>query len=297
MKNNMILSDKFILSKVKEDFTEYLDVSNETLNTYKKGIECFFNYLTVKNIKQPTRLDLRAFREELKQSSTTNTINTYLTAIRRFFGYLEDNGLYEDITREVKSVKTSRIPKKQVLTLEQSKTIYKSLTNKREKCIFSLAISTGLRGIEMANARIEDIKLHNGEYVLFVKGKKRDDYDEYVKLSSQTLEDIYSYLEQRKSGYIFISESNNNYGNGVTTKTLRREIKKIFKRFGLDSDTFSLHSMRRTFATISYLNGADVKEIQQVLRHRSMATSMRYINQCVRDNFNTELNVSKLVFE
>lgn len=297
MENNLILNDKFILSKVKEDFVEYLDVSDETLYTYKKGIECFFNYLTIKNIKQPTRIDLRAFREELKQSATTNTINTYLTAIRRFFGYLEDNGLYEDITREVKSVKTSRIPKKQVLTLEQSKMIYKSLTNKREKCIFSLAISTGLRGIEMANARIEDIKLHNGEYVLFVKGKKRDDYDEYVKLSSQILEDIYSYLEQRKSGYIFISESNNNYGNGVTTKTLRREIKKIFKRFGLDSDTFSLHSMRRTFATISYLNGADVKEIQQVLRHRSMATSMRYINQCVRDSFNTELNVSKLVFE
>lgn len=297
--NNYILTNNNIISNFKkcgEEFISYLDVSKESLNTYRNGIYNFFEYLDKNNIKYPTREDLKGYREFLKESKSINTANCYLTAIRGLFGYLSDNGLYKNISLNVKSVKTSRIPKKQILTLEQSKEIYKSLIDSREKALFSLMISTGLRGIEVARANIEDIKVYNNDIVLFVQCKKHDDKDEYVKLSEQTIKDIKDYIGDRTSGTIFKSNSNRNINNNVTTKTLRLIIKDIFKRFNLDSDTFSLHSLRRSFATISYENGADIHSIQQVLHHRSQITTQRYINQSTRDNNKLEYNVANAIF-
>lgn len=296
MKNEIIERSNFDLCREQETFINYLDVSAGTLLTYKEGIKMFLEYLIKQNIKYPTRNDLRAFREELRTKLSVYTINSYLTAIRRFFKYLELNGVYENITKDIKSIKTSKIPKKQVLTLEQTKNIYNSLTDLREKCLFSLFVSTGMRAIEVSRALIEDIKVHNGEVVLFFQGKMRDDKSEYVKLSDQTLKDIFNYIGDRTSGNIFVSTSNHNKGNGVTTKTLRLEIKNIFKRFNLDYDTFSCHSLRRTFATIAYNGGADIYEIKEVLRHRSISTTQRYISQATRDNNKTECNVSNLIF-
>ena len=295
MKNEIIESKELSLQKASENFISYLDVSDSTLNTYKENLKIFFEYLIHNNIKNPTRDDLRAFRDELKDKLSINTINSYLTVIRRFFNYLELNNIYPNITKDIKSIKVSKILKKQVLTLEQTRTIYNSLTDLREKCLFSLAITTGLRGVEMANAKIEDIQIYNNEIVLWIQCKGHSCKDEYVKLSSQVLDDITNYIEHRNNGYIFVSNSNKNKGQGVTTKTLRLEIKNIFKRFGLDSDNFSLHSTRRTFATIAYDNGADIYEIQQVLHHKSSNTTMRYVNQSLRDKFKTELDVSNKI--
>lgn len=295
MKNELILKKEINFLEKQEEFISYLDVSHETLKTYSEGLKMFLQYLKDKNINNPTRDDLRRFREELKQRLSVNTINSYLTAIRRFFGYLEINGLYENITKDIKSIKISKIPKKQVLTLEQTRDIYSKLTDLRDKCLFSLFVTTGMRAIEVSRALIEDIKIHNGEYVLFFQGKKREDKSEYVKLSDGVLEDILNYIGNRTSGNIFVSTSNRNKNGGVTTKTLRLEIKNIFKRFGLDYDTFSCHSLRRTFATIAYNSGADVYQIKDVLRHRSIATTQRYISQSVRDNNKTECNVSNLI--
>lgn len=293
--NNMIERKNVDLLKSSEDFISYLDVSNSTLKTYKENLKIFFEYLVENNIKNPTRDDLKHFRDELKDKLSINTINSYLTSIRRFFNYLELNEIYPNITKDVKSIKISSIPKKQVLTLEQVKDIYNSLTDLREKALFGLMCSTGMRSIEVSRALIEDIKIHNGEYVLFFQGKMREDKSEYVKLSDYTLKDILNYIGNRTSGYIFVSNSNHNKGNGVTTKTLRLEIKNIFKRYGLNYDTLSCHSLRRTFATIAYSNGADIYEIKEVLRHRSISTTSRYISTIMRDNNKTEINVSNIL--
>lgn len=279
----------------KESFIDFLDVNDLTVKSYKDGISHFIEYLERNNIKKPTRLDFKSFRDELKQTMKVNTVNSYLTANRCFFRYLEANGIYENITKDVKSLKTSEIPTRQTLSKDKCKEIYSSLTDKREKCLFSLSISTGLRANEIALAKIDNIKEYNGEIVLFVKCKKRDDESEYVKLSQQVLNDINEYIEHRTNGYIFVSTSNNNNGGGVTSTTIRRIIKGILKRFGIDEDGFSCHSLRRSMATISYNNGADIVSIQQVLHQHSIATTRRYIQQCTRDNNKLEYEVANAI--
>ena len=281
---------------LKEDFISYIDVSELTLKSYGDGLKSFINYLTVNNIKNPTREDVREYKNDLYETKSSNTVNSYLCALRVFFNYLESRNIYPNITKDIKNIKTSKIPKKQVLSLEQCKEIYNSLTDKREKLIFSLAISTGLRASEIALSKIENIKILNGETVLYVKCKKRDDESEYVKISNQVLKDIIEYIDSRTNGYIFISNSHNSYGQGLTTTSIRNIVKDIFRRFGYNEDGFSCHSIRRSSATIMYDNGQSIYDIQQVLHHRSIQTTQRYINQATRDNNKSEQLVSDLIF-
>ena len=297
MKNEIISSELTLhqLQEYQESFIDYLDVDDLTLKAYKVGINALMQYLRDNNVKQPTRNDIITFRDMLRENYSSNTVNTYMIAVRALFKYLEIHELYKNICVDIKGAKYDTTPKKEVLSIEQAQNIYKNLTDLREKCLFGLLITTGLRGIEVSKAMIEDIKVHNGEVVLWVQCKKHDSKDEYVKLSDQVLKDIYNYVGDREEGYIFTSTSNNNNGGGVTTKTLRLIIKDIFKRFGLDRDTFSLHSTRRSSATIMYEQGADIYSIQQVLHHKSNVTTTRYINALTRNNNKNEYMVSDTI--
>lgn len=283
------------LQDYEENFIDYLDVDDLTLRTYKVGIENFKEYLKANGIKVPTRNDIITYRNYLRENYEDNTVNTYMVALRRLFKYLKIHNLFEDLTVDIKGARYTAIPKKQVLTQEQAQTIYKSLTDAREKALFSLFITTGLRGIEVSRAEIEDIKIHNGEVVLWVQCKKRDSKNEYVKLSEQVQADIYNYLDGRTTGNIFISTSNENKGLGISTKSIRKIIKDIFKRFGLDSDTFSCHSLRRSCATFMYNGGADIRQIQEVLHHASPVTTNRYVNAITRNENKSEFMVSNMI--
>lgn len=284
------------LNKYSNDFIEYLDVDDLTLKAYKCGISSFIKFLNENNIKNPTRDDVIAYRNMLRETYSNNTINTYMIAIRSLFKYLSIHNIYENICVDIKGAKYSTTPKKEVLSLEKIKSIYNGLNDLEDKALFSLMCSTGLRVCEIATALIEDIKEYNGEMVLFILGKKRDSKCEYVKLSNQVLDDLKAYIGERTSGYIFISTSNNNNGGGLTTTSLRNRIKSIFRRFGINKDTVSCHSLRRSFAVISYETGSSIYDIQQVLHHSSINTTTRYLRQVDRDKNKTEYNVSNIIF-
>ncbi len=297
MKELVLNNYSLDFNEVEQDFINYIDVDKKTIHVYEEGIKSFISYMQKYNIKNPTREDIKAYRDEMMEIKSSNTINSYLSSLRVFFNYLEQRNIYRNITKDVKNVKTSKRPIKQVLSLEECKEIYNGLEDKREKLIFGLAITTGLRAEEIATSKIENIKIYNGEYVLFVKGKKRNDESEYVKLSNQVFNDIKSYIGERVCGNIFVSTSNHNNGGGVTNTTIRRIVKGIFKRYGYDDATFSCHSLRRTAGTLMYLNGSSIYDIQQVLRHHSISTTSRYINQVTRDKNDAEIVLSNLIME
>ena len=284
-----------VLENYGESFIDYLDVDDLTLKAYRCGIDSLLRYLKNNNIKNPTREDIISYRNMLRSKYSSNTVNTYMIAVRALFKYLKIHGIYQNITEDIKGAKYDTTPRKEVLSLEQIQNIYRNLDNPRDKCLFGLMCSTGLRVCEVSTALIEDIKEYNGETVLFVLGKKRDSKCEYVKLSEQILKDIKEYIGSRTNGYIFISESNHNNGGGVSTMTLRRIIKSIFKRFGIDKDTISCHSLRRSFAVVSYDMGSSIYDIQQVLHHASVQTTTRYLKQVDRDKNKTEIKVSNAI--
>lgn len=296
--NNLVTSNNLNIVRLKYDFINYLDVSDKTLSSYEDGIESFIEYLTdIDKLSNPNRQDVINFRDNLfLKGYKANTINSYMVAVRSLFRYLNTNSLYPDITVDVKGAKTSTTPKTQVLSIESSQEIYKSLTDKRERVIFGIMITTGIRVSELANALITDIKMHNGEVVLWIKCKGHNDKDEYVKISNEVLVDIFDYIGDRNTGYLIVGNGNKNNGDKVTDKTIRTILKGIYGRFGIKEDYVSAHTLRRTFATISYNNlDADPKRLQQVLHHKNIETTMRYINASTRDNNKCEINISKAI--
>jgi site-specific recombinase XerD len=299
MKELVLCSNELTIEKLNEytqSFIDYLDVDNKTLRAYKVGIRCLFEYLKDNNITHPTRNNIIAFRDMLRQNYSSNTTNTYMVAVKSLFKYLEINKMYDNIAVDLKGAKYDTTPKKEVLSIEQIRTIYNGLNDAREKALFGLMCSTGLRVCEVSTALIEDIKEYNNEIVLFILGKKRDSKCEYVKLSKQVINDLKTYIGDRTSGNIFISTSRENYGEGISITSLRKIIKNIFKRFGIDKDTVSCHSLRRSFAVTSYETGSSIYDIQQVLHHASINTTTRYLKQVDRDKNKTEYNVANAIF-
>lgn len=288
MENLIKVNKEFKVKDFETKYFEFIDVTSKTRKTYLDGISSFIQYVDNNQIVNPTREDVINWRNYLRVNYSSSTVNTYLVGLKSFFAFLDMFGLYPNITNYVKGAKITTTPKKNVMTLEQVQKIYHNLNDLREKALFSLLITTGLRGIEVSNAKIEDITKVNDENVLYVQCKGHTEKDEYVKLADNVYQDILNYIGDRKSGYIFISTSKNNYGEGVTTKTIRCIIREIYKRFGLENENMSLHSTRRSCACISYNLGQSIYDIQQVLHHKSINTTTRYLKAVDRNNNRTE---------
>ena len=80
-------------------FLAYLDATPKTIETYTRALrQLFFNYFSLNGIRQPTRGDILAFRDELKASvHKPTTIQNYITATKLFFSWTAQEGYYPNI--------------------------------------------------------------------------------------------------------------------------------------------------------------------------------------------------------
>lgn len=298
MENKILEQKGNSLIDYKNDFFNFIDVTETTRKSYAMGIKSFADYLSVRNIKYPTREDIIAFREELRQTHSVATVNSYLIAIRQFFTFLEYNNLYKNITTNVKSLKETELHKKKALTIEQCEQILESCDNLRDKTIFALTLNCGLRANELVNIRLQDFAINQNKVILYVLGKGRDYKQDYVIVSDSVYNLIQRYVKEYGiADYLFVSGSHHNNGGKVTTETIRRIVNKLFKKNGIEDNKITLHSLRHSFATISIENGADLRQVSAALRHSSTSVTERYLhdldminNKCSDIMNNTVLN-------
>lgn len=273
-------------------FINYIDVKSKSADTYRKGIHQFLIYTKTNNIKILfndigdrfiSREDIISWREELKRQHKPTTIQTYLTSVKLFFKWLNQEALYPNIAEHIKGVKIDKGYKKDYLTSHQSQRVLEcidtnSIKGKRDYAIIALMLTCGLRTVEVVRANIEDIK-NVGDYTaLFVQGKGRDEKNEQVKIDPRVEEAIRSYLSVRydRNAALFISTSNNNNGQRMTTRSISMLVKQALKNAGFDSDRLTAHSLRHTAGTLALINGAKLTDVQQLLRHSNINTTMIY---------------------
>lgn len=294
----LIIKNSFIESKEKliNSFLEYVDVSEKSQKTYQNGLNAFFEYIYLNNIKNPTRIDILGFREHIKGYLSVSTVNTYMIGVRNFFKWLEYSGIYKNITENVKGMKISNSHRKEPLTQDQCQMILENVENTREKIIFLLAITCGLRANELVNIRLKDFKMKQDKICLYVLGKGREFKEDFVVIPEKLYDYIQKYIQEYDIiDYLFVSNSNNNNNGKLTTKTIRLIVKNMFKRVGINGNEYSLHSCRHSFATMAIQNGQDIREVSQALRHKSLSTSMIYIHDLERINNTCSNSVSNLI--
>ena len=271
-----------------QKFLEYIDVSNNTIKEYSAGLKRFFEYCYVNNITQVERRDIINFRDGLKeQQKSSSTINLYLASVKNFFKWLEYEGLYKDVTRNIKALSVERHHKREGVTVEQLKQMLSVCENPRERLIILIASSTGLRCNELTNIRVQDFVDKNGTICLYVLGKDRQGQrTDYVVISNEIYQEVQNYIRDNNiQEYLFVSTSNNNKGNLMSTKAIRNIVNKIYNKAGLDPELYVFHSLRHGFCNISLTNNIDIVEVSKAMRHKSIQTTMNYVRDIeAKDN-------------
>ena len=299
MENNIITRNIGDIVKLQESFIQYIDVRDKSVETYRIALNQFFKWTKRNNIVNPTRDTIIMFRDELKETLKPNTIKNYLIAIRQFFKWTNSMGIYPNITDNVKGVKIDLNHKRDALTIEQAKELINSIHDIRDKALLSLMITCGLRTIEVERANINDLQTIEGHNVLFIQGKGKDEKSEYVKVPDYVYNLLINYLSTRNdnNNALFTSNSFRSKNERLVTRSIRAIVKQYLRAINLDSERLSSHSLRHSTATIALMTGSKIDEVQQLLRHQNINTTMIYLHHLDRMNNNSENNVANAIFD
>lgn len=271
-----------------EKFLEAQDVRPISKEVYRKGVSRFSSWISANKIKQVDRETILRFKRfMIELDLAANTINSYMVAIKQFFAYLERKEIHPDVARGVKGVKQPKHHLREALTSGQVKDMLafidkRTVLGKRDFAIINLMARTGLRTIEIIRADTGDIQQQGEETLLFVQGKGRDSKDEFVVLVDAALKPLRRYLRARGSNGnglpLFVSQSDRNKGQRLTTKTVSYVVKSLLREIGIDDPKLCAHSLRHFFATESLKSGAPLLQVKEAMRHMSIETTIKYLH-------------------
>lgn len=269
-----------------DSFISSQDIRQASRDTYLKSLRPFTGWLSGQGILNPVRQDILAYRDfQQAQGLSCSTVSGYMVVVRKFFEYLEATFGYQNVAKGIKGAKRAKGFRKDPLTVEQIKELLDRINRTtiqgvRDYAMLNLMLRTGLRTIEVIRADVGDIRQQSGEAVLWIHGKGRDAKDEFVLLTQDTLKPLYEYLQARGQAEdtrpLFVSMSDRNKNQRLTTRSIRRIVKEHLKGIHLDSDRLTAHSLRHSFATIALLNGAPLLQVKEAMRHNSIETTMIY---------------------
>lgn len=300
-----VVSQDAFTTELFSRWVSFIDAKPKTVETYTRNIRPFIYYVQDNGISQPTRADIIAFRDRMKESHKPNTVQGYMMAVRQFFRWAELEGLYPNVADHVKGVKIDSGFKKDYLTSKQVgkllQTIDRStLKGLRDYAILSLMVTTGLRTVEVMRANIEDMRTVADFTALYIQGKGHEERTDYVKVEPPVEDAIRAYLKARGKADgqepLFASIAHKNSGERMTTRSISRIAKENMIEADLQSDRLTAHSLRHTTATLNLLNGGTPEETRQLLRHSNINTTLIYSHALERANNNSEARVAKAIF-
>ena len=307
-------NDKYMFNYnyYKKYLIDNVNLADTTIRGYKICFNQFIKWLKDNQIKNPTELDIKEYVLYLKSKNfTVATKNQYIKAVKHLFKWLEKNKLYPNIADNISCFKDYQKLKKDAFTEQDIIKILNDIETtttrgKRDKAIFLLTITGGLRATEIINIDIEDIERKNNIYIVNIKGKGHDTKDDYIKIIEPVYSAIKDYLNTRdiksKKEPLFISVSNRTQNQAIEKQRLTKEslsqiAKDRFRYSGYDSKKLSLHSLRHSTATI-LLKASDnnIYRVQQHLRHQDPKTTEIYINYNNKEQDTAEQDIYNQIF-
>lgn len=286
-------------------WVSFVEAQPRTIEAYRKAINYFLQWTHANGVTQPTRADILAYRDYLKANHKATTVKSYLIAVKLFFQWTAQEGIFPNIADHIKGAKLTNEFKKDYLTSKQVSKLLNTvskddLAGLRDYAIIALIVTTGLRTIEVVRANIGDLRTVADFTALYILGKGRDEKAEYVKVPFEVENAIRAYLNARgetdAQAPLFASTSNNNKGGRLTTRAISGLCKTNLVEAGFNSERLTAHSLRHTAATLNLLNGGTLTETQQLLRHKSLNTTMIYSHALERAKNNSEDRIAKAIF-
>lgn len=317
----LTMNQSFIPNKTKffknyfQMFVQDRRLKKKTVNNYMTYLKHFADWIQKNNIHNPSRKDIRDYMKYLDNYVSEKTKKTleitskqqYFQVVKTFFQFLENEKLYEDITKGIKSFKVDRKEeRRRAFTEDELKTILSSIDRttqkgKRDFAIILLCVTGGLRVIEVQRANIEDLETINNQCRLWIQGKGKDTKNYYIKIVPEVKEAIEEYLATRqntkKSEPLFTTTGNKAPNRRIAETSVSRLLKNIFKKSGFDSKKLTPHSLRHSSNYILYQITDDIEKVREHSRHSDISTTQIYINHYDRDKNDFEQQIFNQIFK
>lgn len=253
-----------------------------------------------------TREAVMAWRDDLRTTYEATTVRAYVGAARLFCRWLLSRKLItSDVMADVKGARVGHDFKKDYLTPAQAAKVLHGVDDateagRRDKAIIALMATSGLRTIEVARANVADFRRYGEVQVLYVMGKGRDDRQEFVAVAPEVKALIDAYLSGRPAAQdiepLFVATSNRSRGGRLSTRTISAICKRAMVAAGLDSRRLTAHSLRHTAATLALRGGRPLDEIQQMMRHSNIGTTMIYAETVKREDNLCAATTARAIF-
>lgn len=269
-KENFDLLTAFISAKKIEGCSE------KTLCYYRKTIERLLHVVEVA-VYHITTSDIRQYLSHYQEQhhSSKVTIDNMRRIFSSFFSWLEDEDyIAKSPVRRIHKVKTDSLVK-EVLSDEQLEQLRDNCTNKRNLAIIDVLASTGIRVGELVKLNRNDIDFHERQCIVFGKGNK----ERLVYFNARTKLHLQQYLNERtdKNPALFVSLFSPH--NRLTISGVELCIRKLGQQ--LDIPKVHPHKFRRTLATMAIDKGMPIEQVQRLLGHVRIDTTLHYaiVNQ------------------
>ena len=256
------------------------------------------------------RVDGNGVRIRLTCKPATAAI--YIKSVKQFYHWTALEGLYPDIAADVRTPKVNRseaakdrLQKDEVIKLETSikqqaiinttaaaenrkdtagRIERATVQGKRLYAMYMLAVTCGLRTIEIHRANVGDLIRRDGHSWLAVYGKGHNSADTLQCLPEAVDNAIQDYLNSRTDSYtksspLFVATGNRSGGQRIATTTISTMLKKAMQQAGYDSSSLTAHSLRHTATSAAYNATGSLYAAQQYARHVNPATTEIYIHE------------------
>lgn len=249
--------------------------SLKTLEYYESTLQ----KMTDSMMKPYTQIDSGDLRKylndyEASRGSSKVTIDNIRRIMSSFFSWLEDEDyIVKSPVRRIKRVKTAVVTK-ETFTDEQLEIVRESCGNARDRAIVDMLSSTGMRIGELVRLNRDDINFHERECVVTGKGNKQRPayFDARAKLS------LGAYLESRTDANpaLFATLTG---ARRITVGSIEWTMRRLSSRISVGR--VHPHKFRRTLATHAIDKGMPVEQVQKLLGHAKIDTTMHYamVNQ------------------
>lgn len=269
-KNNTDILDRFIASK------EIEGCSTRTLNYYRDNINKMLDTVNLP-INEITTEILRNYLSDYKSNSNAGmvTIDNIRRTLSSFFAWLENEDyIVKSPVRRIHKVKTTRRVK-ETLTDENLEKLRDTCSNVRDLAILELLISTGMRVGELTRLNISDMNFQERSCIVLGKGNSERE----VYFSAKSKMYIEKYLETRTDDNEALFVSLIKPYNRLGISGIEIAIRNLGKKANINK--VHPHKFRRTMATMAIDKGMPIEQVQKLLGHIKIDTTMEYamVNQ------------------
>ena len=268
--SNLRLLEMFLSAKQVEG------CSIKTAKYYEVTIKQLFKKMPKKVVNYTTD-DIRAYLAvyQRKHKSSKVTIDNIRRIFSSFFSWLEEEDyIIKSPVRRIHKVKTGA-QVKEVLTDENLETLRDNCNHIRDLAIIDMLSSTGMRAGELVKLNREDVNFSERECIVFGKGNK----ERMVYFNARTKIHLQQYLASRKdrNKALFVSLSKPH--SRLVISGVECRLRKIGRSCRISR--VHPHKFRRTLATMAIDKGMPVEQVQKLLGHVKIDTTMHYamVNQ------------------